>query len=255
MRVTPVAPNLPLLGPWQMNLDHAMNDIMKRLALLLLLVPCLIVLTGWLEACAPRVQEPAVVPPTDLSGVRIGVMREDVEIALGSPLRMKDVGAETTVIYPFDHGRMPAEKPAELETVQDAISALLDPLTSGDPFVDFRRGEVAVTYSLKDVAVFIRLVDRPTEGVGYIDLYLARAKCGDARASWYVADAYRVGNRVTKDLAKAHAWYSIIAFRNAKSPSDVGADTLLGTISPNMTDLQLEEAKSLVAAWPAESCD
>lgn len=219
---------------------------------------------------------------TDLSSVRIGTSRSDIEETLGKPIERQPYAAGEVDTYEFNIGYH-----GVIENEYALMEILVPPNVFGAPLVavmgateepsirEEQRGYVTIAYGPDDVVIglngeateeVITLLDKANKGDLDAQFKLGSrtdidnafkwkwlcvaAHGGHALAQEWVADRYRLGLQpVGWDPGQAYAWYS-----RSGTPA---AQARLTQMAASMSAKQLLGAEKLTQSWQPDpaSCD
>ena len=159
----------------------------------------------------------------DLSVVRLGATREQIEGVLGDPDESESDDDATVHVYRHQRG-----------------SANVVMYVTYGPDGTVARAETAAQHDEEERKEKRR---RDTEDL------LAKAQCGDAHAQSDLGYRYITGQGVAQDLARAYFWFGIahtggVGFPPRERPS----------LSKRITPEQIAEAERLMAEWEPKDC-
>ena len=156
----------------------------------------------------------------ELSVIRVGATREQVEDVLGEPDESESGDGATIHVYRRQRG-----------------SAYVVMYVTYGPDGTVARAETATQHREEEKR-------RATADL------LAKAQCGDAHAQFNLGARYSNGWGVPKDLARAYFWYGIAHTGGVGAPLRERLD-----LSVRVSAEQIAEAERLMAEWEPEDCD
>lgn len=196
--------------------------------------------------------------PTDLSSLKVGVPREDVESLLGKPVSNEPDKIENIAVYSYDKGAVNfllTDGRGYLECWA-LLFIFCEPILT--PIALYKRqkryesqqGQIGIHYGAGGIAMDVIIVKYDFRAPFWETL--SRALCGDSDAQYRVGDAFESGRGVRASDVAAYKWYTVSASGDNRLSALV-KELLVKKMSAD----QITEAKGLVAGWDPdlEACE
>ncbi len=194
--------------------------------------------------------------PTDLSSLKVGASREEVESLLGKPVSNVPDKIENIAVYSYDKGASNVQLMDARGYVQcwALLFILCEPiltpiaLSKRQKKHKLQQGKIGIHYGASGIAMVV-VFDRYGLRSSFWET-LSRAVCGDSDAQYRIGDAFESGRGVRVSDVEAYKWYTVSASGGNRLSALVN-ELLVEKMSVD----QITEAERLVAEWkpnPAE---
>ena len=188
--------------------------------------------------------------PTDLSSLKVGAPREEVESLLGKPVSNVPDEIENIAVYSYDKGAsnfqlMDGRGYLECWALLNIFcEPILTPIALYERQKQYKsqQGQIGIHYGAGDIVMDV-IIGEYGLRVPFWET-LSRAVCGDTDAQYRVGDAFESGRGVRASDVEAYKWYTVSA--SGDNPLAARVKDLL--VKKMSTD-QITEAKGLVAEW------
>ena len=187
---------------------------------------------------------------TDLSSLKVGATREEVESVLGKPISNEPDKRGKIAVYAYDKGAStsPVVTGRGYLECWGILNIFCEPILT--PIALFRRqelyesqqGQLGIHYGPDDTVMDV-IIGEYDLRASYWET-LGRAVCGDSDAQYRVGDAFESGRGVRASAVEAYKWYTIADSGDNPLAARV-KDLLVEKMSPD----QITTAERLVAEW------
>lgn len=195
---------------------------------------------------------------TDLSSLKVGATREEVETVLGKPASNEPDKLGKIAVYAYDKGARssPVLTGRDYLDCWGILNIFCEPILTlialfrRRELYESQRGQLGIHYG-PDETVMDVIIGEHDLRASYWET-LSRAVCGDPDAQYRVGDAFESGRGVRSSNVEAYKWYTIAASGDNPLAARV-KDLLVEKMSPD----QITTAEKLVAEWEPdlEACD
>ena len=188
--------------------------------------------------------------PTDLSSLKVGAPREQVESLLGKPVSNVPNKIENIALYSYDKGAsnfqlMDGRGYLECWGILNIFcEPILTPITlyKRQKRYKLQEGQIGIHYGTGGIVMDVIIVKHDLRASFWETL--GRAVCGDSDAQYRMGDDFESGRNVRASDVEAYKWYTVAASGDNRLAALV-KDQLVEKMSMD----QIIEAKRLVAEW------
>lgn len=228
--------------------NRAGRLIMKLLAYIEILCMSMLVQGCSLAILAEDIE------PTDVSSVKVGAPRAEVESVLGNPISSEPNKIGNIAVYSYDKGasRKPVLTGRDYLECWGVLNIFCEPILT--PIALYRRqelyesqqGQLGIHYGAGDIVMDVIIGEHGLRSPFWETL--SRAVCGDSDAQYRVGDAFESGRGVRASNVEAYKWYTVSA-----SGDNLLAARVKDLLVKKMSTDQIIKAKGLVAEWETDS--